>query len=342
MNMKSKKIGKKTIYKAGMIAFDAFAVVFSYWFALIARFYIAFQFRAGADRFVMPLMTMIPFYAVACIVIFWVFGLYNTLWKVAGIRDLNRLVLANIVTAVVFVAGSLLSGRRLPLTIYFIGPVVQLFIVGLSRIGVKLVLMERDQVRMKSQAKINTMIVGIKHIGRNARRQVDHSGNMITKCVVDTMSEETGRLFDGVPVIGGTDQIREAIEKYSINYVLIADTYLNEGKRKEIREICDEKKIDVVDMTGFIENSTEVLPLTNLLRVVSGPVILKMNGKEEKFTGGEKVILSLTKHYVIKKISAEKQSIVIELTDNPLVPNDTSEEWVKDYEEETGSDVSFF
>lgn len=334
--------GKKYwLYKGGMIIYDIIAVNFAYWFALIARFFIGNTFRAGAEKYMATLSHIAPLYTVACIVIFFLFNLYNTLWKIAGIRDLNRILLANIATTAAFVVGSLVTGNRMPLTIYFIGPAFQIALIGASRMGLKLVLMERDHMRRKDSAAINAMIIGIRSVGQNARRQIDQNEAMQTKCIVDTENAEKGFMADGIPVIG-SDGIVDAIHKYSINYVMIADTFLSDSKRQEIRKLCEEQQIEVADMTGYIENGTDALSLVSLLHAVDGPVTLTVNGKERTFANGESAMLSITKRYIVKKVSSSNGGLKIALSENPLIPNDTTEDWVNEYKEETGSEVSFF
>lgn len=333
---------KVMIYKACMLIFDIIAVNFSYWFAMILRFYIGFQFRAGAEVFMKILERFSPVYTVVCILIFAAFRMYNTLWKEAGIRDLNNVILANAAATVFFVVGSLATKNRMPLTIYFIGPVIQLTVIGMSRLGIKIALMEWDHIGKKNKSSINVMIVGMEYIARIARRQIDHSETMMTRCVVDTRSTMKGLNYNGVPVIAGTDDLTGAIERFGINYVLVADAFLSESRRGEIRRICEDKGIEFADLTGYIENGVEALPLTSLLRTIDGPVKLMVNGEERAFSSGENAILSVTRRYLVKRIAAEPQSVVIELTDNPLVPNDTSDAWVNEYKEKTGADVSFF
>ena len=339
----NQKTGKKSIinrafvYRACMIVFDAVAVNFAYWFALLARFYINFEFQKGAEQFVPVLWRFAPIYTVGCIAIFALFNLYNTLWRIAGIRDMNRIALASLVTAVFYAGGSLLTGNRMPLTVYFIGPVFQFVLIFASRIGIKLILMEKAK---KTGGKMKVMVIGTHSLGQAAKRQIDENSTMTTACMVDASGVTSG-IADGIPVISGTEQLAENLKKYEINYVMIADALLSPEKRGEIQRLCEEKNIQVQDMTDFLRNSSDSLSLLNLLQLVKGPVILEVNGERTAYGSSEQAMISFNGRYLVKSISAVEDGLLVELVTNLLIPEE-EEAWAKEYKDETGRDVSFF
>lgn len=339
--MKRNLSTKQIIMKACMAIFDIFAVNFAYWFALIVRFYIAFEFKAGADRYIPVFLRIAPFYTVICIIVFALFRLYDTVWKNAGIRDLYRVVGANIVTGLLYAILTLMPGCRMPLTIYFIGFAFQLLLIAMSRFGITFILTERDQIRMKKTANVNAMIIGMEYIARSARGRVDHSGTMMTRCMVDPNAMDGGQMSDGVPVIAGISAMREAIEKYKITYVMVADAFLTDEQWKEINTVCTEKDIELVDVTGYLDTGKDPLSLLNLLRVTNGPVILAVNGNEIRTQGGEDAMQHIKKRSIVKSISVKNGTLRIEVTDNPLVDG-AYNGWIDEYKEQTGDDVSYF
>ena len=113
-----------------VIILDIIAVNASYYLALLIRFYVNSQFRPTVSYLLGDWARFAPFYTVLCIVIFWAFKLYGGMWQYAGLNDMNRIILANVVTTVVQVAGTLIFIRRMPITYYAIGAVLQfVFIV---------------------------------------------------------------------------------------------------------------------------------------------------------------------------------------------------------------------
>ena len=330
-------INRSIIYRACMVAYDVVAVNLAYWFALLARFYINFEFQKGAEAFVPVLWRFAPIYTVACVVIFALFNLYNTLWRIAGIRDMNRIALASLATALFYAGVSMLTGNRMPLTVYFIGPVFQFMLIFASRIGIKLILMERNK---HTAGKLRVMVVGTRSLGLAAKHQIDENGTMTTACMVDAGGENSG-IADGIPVISGTEQIADAIGRYSISYVMIADALLSAEERRDIQKLCEEKKIQVQDMTGFLQNSSDSLSLLSLLQRVKGPVVLMLDGDRKRYASGDDAMLAVTGRYLVRSVSAEEGATVVELAANLLMP-DQDEEWIREYRDETGRDVSFF
>ena len=330
-------INRSIIYRACMVAYDVVAVNLAYWFALLARFYINFEFQKGAEAFVPVLWRFAPIYTVACVVIFALFNLYNTLWRIAGIRDMNRIALASLATALFYAGVSMLTGNRMPLTVYFIGPVFQFMLIFASRIGIKLILMERNK---HTAGKLRVMVVGTRSLGLAAKHQIDENGTMTTACMVDAGGENSG-IADGIPVISGTEQIADAIGRYSISYVMIADALLSAEERRDIQKLCEEKKIQVQDMTGFLQNSSDSLSLLSLLQRVKGPVVLTLDGDRKRYASGDDAMLAVTGRYLVRSVSAEDGATVVELAANLLMP-DQDEEWIREYRDETGRDVSFF
>ena len=70
--------------------FDIFAVNFSYFIALVIRFYFNSEFNSYGLVYIPAFQKIAPWYTVACILIFWIFRLYNIRWKYSGLNDLNR------------------------------------------------------------------------------------------------------------------------------------------------------------------------------------------------------------------------------------------------------------
>ena len=87
--------------------FDIFAVNFSYFIALVIRFYFNSEFNSYGLVYIPAFQKLAPWYTVACLLIFWIFRLYNIRWKYSGLNDLNRVLLACLATCAVQVLGGM-------------------------------------------------------------------------------------------------------------------------------------------------------------------------------------------------------------------------------------------
>lgn len=331
--------------RLAMVLFDIFAVNFAYFIALIIRFYVNFEINEWAVRFIPAFRAFAPWYTVCCLVIFGVFKLYNSRWKYAGLNDLNRILLANLATFVVQVAGSVVFVLRMPVTYYVIGAVIQFCMIAASRFSYRLFLMERSRVRSRRNAtSIPVMIVGVGETSHLVRRHLENDGENAARpvCLMDFRGEEFGNMMEGLPVISGVDKLADAIKKYSVECVILADSTMPTDVRKAVREICGEMNVEVQDFAGFFQESRGAVTLRNLMEYAKGEVELVVNGKSQSFANGEQAVMSVTGKYVVKSVAAHENRLVVELQKDILVPNDVKEKWVQTYEKETGEDISFF
>lgn len=331
--------------RLAMVLFDIFAVNFAYFIALIVRFYVNFEINEWAVRYIPAFRTFAPWYTVCCLVIFGAFKLYNNRWKYAGLNDLNRILLACIATSVVQVVGSTVFVLRMPITYYLIGSVIQFCMIAASRFAYRLFLMERSRVRNRRNAtSIPVMIVGVGETSHIVRRHLERDSENAAHpvCLADFRGEEFGNMMEGLPVISGVNRIADAIKKYSVECVILANNTMPADVRKAVREICGELNVDVQDFAGYFQDSRGAVTLRNLMEYTKGEVELVVNGKSQSFANGEQAVMSVSGKYVVKSVAARENRLVVELQKDILVPNDVKEEWVQTYEKETGEDISFF
>ena len=332
------------LLRLALVAFDIVAVNFSYFIALVIRFYVNFEFNVWAERYIPAFLRFAPYYTVCCLVIFWLFKLYNSRWEYAGLNDLNRILLACLLTCVVQVVGSVVFVLRMPITYYAIGAVIQFVLIAASRFSYRFFLMERERVRRsRNGGSIPVMIVGVgetshvvrKHLERNA----DNAAHPV--CMVD-FRDGLGDMMEGLPVVSGVNKIADAVKKYAVECVILADTTMPQNVRKTVRDICAELNVEVQDFAGYFQESRGAVTLRNLMEYTKGEVELVIADKTMRFSNGEQAVMSVTGKYVVSNISAKDDRLVIELQKDILVPNDVKEEWVQNYEKETGEDISFF
>ena len=95
------------------------------------------------------------------------------------------------------------------------------------------------------------------------------------------MHAADGTQLDGIPIISGEDKIEDAIQRYEIKAVFIANPVISPESRQKIKEFCKEKDLELFDYATFLASIGSNMALTKLLEVVQGPITLKM-GQDEK------------------------------------------------------------
>lgn len=206
------------VKRLALMLFDGLVVYFSYFLVLVIRFTTANQFRPIADEYLPFFYQFAPWYTFICLVIFVMFRLYDSRWKHAGLNDLNRIFFANLVTVVVQVVGSIVFTRRMPVTYYLIGAVIQFIFIALSRFVYRLVMLEGARLGKRGQTHINVMIVGAGETGRVVRRQIENDPNNAARpvCVFSHRDYNSGTLLDGIPLLSGMDRMKDYLKKYAV------------------------------------------------------------------------------------------------------------------------------
>ena len=328
------------IRRVVLVLFDIFAVNASYYGALLIRFYVNGQFHTAGTRYPGMFLRIAPWYTICCIVVFVLFKLYDGVWQYAGLNDLNRIFYANLATFVIQLVGSLLFVGRMPLTYYGLGAIIQFLFIAFSRFSFRLYKEEKTILDQKS-AGFNIMIIGVDQTASMILHQLksnQYLGQPV--CFLDYRNQRTGRTMDGLPILGGIETIGDAVKKYGVRVVIIADTLMPVDVRKEIRGICGELDVDVQDFSGYFQRAVSGIDVKNLLEITNGPVEIQLDDMNQRFDNGEQAALTLSQKYAVKNVSAHDGVLKLEIrkdTSNGQLPD---EAYMEGYNNE--QDVSFF
>lgn len=322
-----------------VVLLDVIAVNAAYFLALLIRFYVNGVFRQSVAHYLTDFVEIAPFYTVACIAVFAAFRMYNGMWRYAGINDMNRIICASLATTAVQVASSF--WHRMPITYYVIGAVLQFLFVVLIRFAYRFLMVEKKKIASRKLPAVNVMVVGTGEIARRAVRQLEDTVYR-PACVIDSRSASDGKAMDGVPILAGTGRLEEAIGRYAVSAVIIADPSLSSEDRQGIKRICEKLGLDLRDYTGPLSNLTGRLPLTGLLEMIKSPVSIRINGQTAHYDSGMDALVSFTDRYTVTGVCAEGGYVRIDLQENRSEAFAGYEAWMQKHREETGEEVSYF
>lgn len=330
-----------------LLLYDILAVNFAYFLALVVRFYVHNEFRTVAVESYLPAYKQFsPWYTLICIFVFFVFRLYGSRWKHAGLHDLNRIMLANLVTAAAQVLGTVLFVMRMPITYYFIGAAIQFFAITLSRFSYKIYQLGITRLlRTRTGERVNTLIVGVGETGAILRGQIENDRNSTVHpvCLFAYNDTTPGNIQNGLPVIRETEDLNNALKKYRVQCVLLAEPLMPTEIKNQIRATAEAFGAKVADYTGYLRNDNAAVTPSKLLEHAKGPVIVVLNGVRTRYaTANAAAEALLSTHYHLTGISADNNALVLTMTTEATVLNDIHEDWVKDTEQKTGQTISFF
>ena len=162
-----------------------------------------FQLRPVAvDRYLPAFIGFAPWYTILSLIIFMMWRLYGGLWRYAGINDMNRIILANLCTTVVQIAGTSLFFTRMPITYYLIGAVLQFGMVVAIRFGYRVLLVEKR--RLRRGERVNTVVVGAGENGRRVVKNLEESELYRSVAIYSSSTSSSlpsSATMDGVPVL---------------------------------------------------------------------------------------------------------------------------------------------
>jgi FlaA1/EpsC-like NDP-sugar epimerase len=110
------------------------------------------------------------------------------------------------------------------------------------------------------------MIIGAGESGRMIIHDIKTSDKIHDKavCIIDDNSNKWGRSIEGVPIVGGREDILTNVEKYKITKIYLAIPSLPAEDRKEILGICNETGCEVKQLPGLYQLASGQVTLSDM------------------------------------------------------------------------------
>ena len=228
------------INKSDIFLRRAFLLLFDFLFMLLAFWLVNFTLRGipgGVKALSMPITLLLTF---VNIVVYWLGGLYNTLWEYTGTREILQIGFTTVVAAGVDLAIGLLLQNRLRYIQYiFVWLTLFLFALGL-RLSYRFLRYLRDWFSVKSRrSHRRILVIGADDKGSSLISRLQ-SGNMsfgTPVVILDDNRLKWNKRVHGVKVYGGLDKLSKTIRVYSIDEVIIADANLTGEKIRQVHSI---------------------------------------------------------------------------------------------------------
>lgn len=299
-NLKSGKFaGFSQWFKSTFLLFvyDLFVINGAYLFALWLRF--DCHFNDIPTEYVSSWMDFAPFYSVFTIAIFGLLHLYRSLWQFASYDELKRILLSSVVTSVFHIIGITLVFQRMPISYYFIGCFVQFFFVFAIRFLYRFVLLERKKLKkaLDRASASRVMLIGAGSAGQMILRDL-HSADEVNEwvyCVIDDDPTKWGKYIDGVPIVGGRDDILLNVEKFKIEKIFLAIPSVSAEERRDVLDICKETNCELKNLPGMYQFVTGDMTVNAMKHVDTEDLL----GREAVKVNMDEIYSSLTDKVVL-------------------------------------------
>ena len=278
---------------------DVISVCLSYFLALWVRYDCVYSNIPKYNRVAFSLF-ILP-YALVAILLFWKFRMYRGMWRYASQNELINTFCGSITASLLHTIAITLIFDRFPLSYYLWGAGTQFVLLLIPRFTYRLLLYFKVAAYKNAGIVDRVMLIGAGQAGQMILRDINNNRKLHDKvvCIIDDNPNKWNRFLDGVPIVGGRDEILTSVEKYTITKIYYAIPSASVEDKKEILGICSETgctlkllpsiaqlvsgQVDVADMKDVaIEDLLGREPIKPDLR----EVFEFINGKTVMVTGG--------------------------------------------------------
>ncbi|MBQ6115905.1 MAG: polysaccharide biosynthesis protein [Oscillospiraceae bacterium] len=233
------------------MCYDMVVVNASYLVALWLRFDV--RYTGIPELYLQPWKKFTLIYTVVCLVVFWLLRLYRSLWRFASYTELKRVTLASVITAVIHTVGITVLFRRMPLSYYIMGALFQFVLVLGIRFSYRFLLLLRARENGGTGKRV--MLIGAGNAGQMLLRDI-HSAEKISDrvvCIIDDNPNKWNRDIDGVPIVGGRNDIMASVQDYRVDKIYLAIPSATAEQRRDILNICKETGCELKNLPGMYQ-----------------------------------------------------------------------------------------
>lgn len=306
--------------------YDAIAVNAAYFLALWFR-YDCMISEIPKEKYLLPFLKFAPIYAIACVTVFFCLRLYKSIWRFASFSEMIRAMTSSIITSLFHVIGITLIFNRMPISYYVIGMGIQFVLILGIRFSYRFVLMEKNRIRRNAR-NVRVMLIGAGNAGQGILRDVARMQEERIKvcCIIDDNPNKWGRYVDGIPVVGGREDILVNAKKFQIEKIFVAIPSANVEDKRDILNICKETGCEIKNLPSVFQMvsgvsvkdmkdvAVEDLLGRDIIKVNMAEIYRQIQGKTILVTGGGGSIGS----ELCRQVAAHhpKQLIIFDIYEN--------------------------
>ena len=269
MNKETKKIRKIEHWEVVtllLMIYDFIAVVVSYLAALWIRF--DCHFSMIDTKYFEAYYKTILYYAAFCVVLFWFMRLYKSIWRFASYSELLRMMVATVISGIVYIVALTGFVLRMPVSFFMIGIACQFILTLGIRFSYRFILLLRGRTNENVKKK-KVMLIGAGSAGQMIFRDLKASKETNEKvaCFIDDNQNKWGRYIDNVPVFGGRDCILEAVEKFDIEKIYLAIPSAKPEDKRDILRVCSETPCELMNLPGMYQFYTGQVSVSKMKAV---------------------------------------------------------------------------
>ena len=281
-----------------IIVIDLLIATFSLGLSYLIRFDLNTEFSIFKKEWEV-LSKSILFYFIVKFCVFYALKIHRGLVRYTSIQDLRRILLASIISSLIFLILSLIRKNYLddyylfPMSILIMEFIFSLTFMAGSRFVIKLLYLESIK---STQVKENILIYGAGTMGMITKRtiEVDTRNNQVAIGFIDNNNRLVGNRIDGLPIYS-PDKILELQKQLNITTLIISIRNPNADQLKKVIENCLEAGIKVQkvpDPKTWVNGELSALQIVKIpIEDLLGRAPIALNQEKLRASLSEKTIL---------------------------------------------------
>ncbi|MCR4708557.1 MAG: polysaccharide biosynthesis protein [Clostridiales bacterium] len=237
-----------------MTLYDGIAVNVAYFFALLLRH--EMRFSLIDEVYVQTWLEFTPIYTIFCIILFWALHLYQSMWRFASYYELAMTTIACGISAAFHITMIALFYERMPISYYVMGAFFQYLLILGIRFSYRFYLTTLPtSIRRQDKEAPRILLVGAGNAGQTILRDLHKAKELNGRvlAIIDDNPNKWSRYIDGVPIVGGRDDIPRAVEKYKIDKIYVCIPSASETERRKILRICRDTGCELKNLPGIYQ-----------------------------------------------------------------------------------------
>lgn len=272
-------ITQKRIRIAMFIVLDILAMTMCSFLSIGLRF----DFHDIPNIYIDNIYNYLLIDSIIIVAIFSIFKIYKSIWSYASITELINIILACSSYELIEFIYKQIINVNMPRSYYLIKLILLYIFISSIRYSYRIARTMRDYYREKN-GLTNTMIIGAGEAGRMLITEIyNNKTNFKNKvcCIIDDDKNKIGSYIKNIPVVGSRKEIKENVDKYNIEEIIIAMPSINREKLNLIIDECQKTKC-------------EIKTLPSLSELVGKPTMKKVRPLSyEDFLGRKEIVVNI-------------------------------------------------
>lgn len=333
---------KLTFRRLFLLLCDIAIIIISSALGLLLRFDLSPQ-KVDA-KYIEAVWSYLPINLVVSLIIFYILRLYHSIWRFAGIIEMQNVFVATMLSSLLQYAGYQITGTRVPRSYYFLYAGVLFLLTLSSRFAYRFARYLRRK-KYDSRELKQVMIIGAGNAANAIIKEIntsEHIRNTVVKCIIDDDPNKQGTYIHGIKVVGTRNDIIDCAGLYHIDEIIIAIPSAPKKVISEIVDICKETSCSLKILPGiyqFMNDEVSVSQLRNVevedllgrdpIKVDIDSIAGYVRGKVVLVTGGGGSIGSELCRQLAQR--QPKQLIIMDIYENNAY--DIQQELLRDHPE---------